>query len=446
VTRQKRIVLSACSAALIGWCSVQAQPTNSGPYSIDLPTALRLVGAQNLDVQIARARLVEARANRQSAVEQFFPWLAPGIGFHRRDGVAQAVPSGVISDAHYDSYYPGVTLGAQLSVGEALYNNLAAKQLVKASDLALETQRQDATLSAAQSYFELAKAKALVAVARQAMQTSQEYQQQLHTAVAAGIAFKGDELRVQTQTERYQIALRQAFERQRVAGADLAQVLHLDPSVELIPLDTGEAPIRIFETNAPLALLVGQALQSRPELLQNNAILSASRATKDAAVYGPLVPALTAQVFGGGLGGGPDGGPSNFGAEGDYTLGLTWRIGPGGLFDVGRIGASKAKVAVAELNGAKLKDAVIAQVVSALARMQSLGDQIPLVQQNLATAAETLRLTRERKQFGVGVVLEDILAEQALTQARADFFSAVAEFNKSQYALSRAVGGPQLVP
>jgi outer membrane protein TolC len=40
--------------------------------------------------------------------------------------------------------------------------------------------------------------------------------------------------------------------------------------------------------------------------------------------------------------------------------------------------------------------------------VQSLCAQIALAQQNLATATETLRLTRERKQYGVGNVLEDI--------------------------------------
>ena len=34
-------------------------------YPIDLPTALRLAGAQNLDIQIAREHLNEALANRE---------------------------------------------------------------------------------------------------------------------------------------------------------------------------------------------------------------------------------------------------------------------------------------------------------------------------------------------------------------------------------------------
>jgi outer membrane protein TolC len=58
----------------------------------------------------------------------------------------------------------------------------------------------------------------------------------------------------------------------------------------------------------------------------------------------------------------------------------------------------------------------------------------------VATASEALRLTRDRKQYGVGVVLEDIQAQQELTRARATHVTSIAEFNKAQYALSRAVG------
>ena len=423
--------------------AVRGQPTNER-YPIDLPTALQLAGAQNLDIQIAREHLAEAQANRQSAVEQFFPWISAGAAYHRRDGVAQAVPAGTISDAHYQSYNPGAAVTAQMDLGDAIYKSLAAKQLVKASDHALEAQRQDTTLSAAQGYFELAKAGALVEVVREAVRTSRDYQQQLHAAVASGIAFKGDELRVQSQTEHYEISVRQALERQRVAAAELALILHLDSQVELVPRDTFLAPITLFATNSAMAALVAQALPTRPELKQSQALLQAARAAKDGAVYGPLIPSVGAQAFGGGLGGGSDSGPSNFGAEGDYLVGVTWRIGPGGLFDSGRVNASKAQLAAAQLGEAKLKDTITSQVVISLTRVQSLWTQIALAERNLATATETLRLTRERKQYGVGIVLEDIQAQQDLTQARSEYFSALAEYNKAQYALNKAVGSAQV--
>jgi outer membrane protein TolC len=439
-------ILCTVGVLALTLCAGPAQTTNEEPYLIDLPTALRLAGAQNLDIQIARERLSEAEANRVSALEQFFPWISLGVSYHRRDGVAQAVPSGIISDAHYQSYSPGGTLAAQVALGDAIYNSLAAKQLVRASDQALETQRLDATLRAAQGYFELAKAAALVDVQGEALKTSQDYEHQLQNAVEAGILFRGDLLRVKTQSEHYGIALRQAQERQRVAGAELALTLHLDSKIELVPRATVLTPLTLFATNSSLDVLVAQALQSRPELKQSQALLLAARAAKNGAVYGPLIPSLGAQAFGGGLGGGPDGGPSTFAAEGDYLVGMSWRIGPGGLFDSGRINASKARLATVELGEAKLKDVITTQVVTNLVRVQSLAAQITLAQQNLATATDTLRLTRERKQYGVGIVLEDIQAQQDLTQARSDYFSALAEYNKAQYGLNTAVGGLQLKP
>ena len=419
--------------------NLPGQDTNE-VHPVDLPTVLRLAGAQSLEIQMARERLREAEAQRSSALERFFPWVAPGVSYHRRDGVAQAVPAGTISDAHFQSYSPGVTLAAQLDIGDAWYQSLAAKQLVRASSHGLEAQRQETLLAAAQLYFDLTSSKALVAVAADALQTSEAYRRQLHQAVGAGIAFKGDELRVQTQTKDYEILLRRAREQLKVSAVELARVLHLDPTIELVPQDTGLASLTLVETNATAARLIDQALVSRPELKQGNALLAAARDGHNGAVYGPLIPSLTAQAFGGGLGGGPDGGPTHFGAEGDYLVGLSWRIGPGGLFDPGRVRAHQARVAQAELSEAKLRDDISSQVVTALARVQSLSDQIELSQAKLAAATETLRVTHERKQYGVGIVLEDLQAQQDLERARADYLNSIAEFNKAEYQLAKYVG------
>ncbi len=409
-------------------------------HLIDLPAALRLAGAQNLEIQMARERLKEAEADRLSALEKFFPWIAPSITYHRRDGVAQAVPAGTISDAHFQSYSPGAALTAQVELGDAIYKSLAAKQEVKAVDQALETQRQNTILAAAKGYFDLVKALALREVAEASLKTSQDYENQLHEAVAAGIAFKGDELRVQTQTRQYQMALRQAAEAQRVAAVELARILHLDSRVELVPQDRGLSRLTLFEPKLPVGGLVEEGWRARPELKESQALIAAAQQTTKGTMYGPLVPSLYAQVFGGGLGGGPDSGPSNFGAEGDYLVGLSWRIGPGGLFDSGRIKSSKARLAGAQIDDAKIKDDIAAQIVTGHTRVQSLSDQIGLAEGKLASATETLRLTHERKQFGVGAVLEDLQAQQDLDRARSDYVNVLAEYNKAQYTLRRAVG------
>src|SRR5689334_5444116 len=115
-----RIAIAAAIGLSFWVPFIQAQ-TNTNSYPIDLPTVLRLAGAQNLDIQVARARLREAEANRSAALEQFFPWVTPGVQYHRRDGVAQAVPAGTISAAHFESYSPGATAVAQVALGDAIY-------------------------------------------------------------------------------------------------------------------------------------------------------------------------------------------------------------------------------------------------------------------------------------------------------------------------------------
>lgn len=416
-----------------------AETNSPGSQPIDLPTALRLAGAQNLDVKIARERLAEAKANHQSAVSEFFPWLSPGITYRQHDDKIQDVEGNII-DVNKHSYAPGATVGVHLDLGDALYKTLAARQLSQAAAHALEAQRQDTVLAAAQGYFELALAQGAVGVANEAVRISSNYETQVNSAVEAGIAFKGDLLRARVQAERNRLASRQSQELRRIAAARLAQVLRLDPTVELVPQDSDIVPLALIETNSALDALVAQTLASRPELKQTQSLTAAARDAKNGASYGPLIPTLGAQGFWGGLGGGRDGVSDTFGGQQDYIVGASWRIGPGGLFDFGRVRSTEARLRIAELSSDKLRDELTRQVVEAFTRWQSLSDQLDTTRRALAAAEESLQLAQQRKEFAVGVVLETIQAEQDLTRARLDYVKAVAEFNKAQYTMKKVTG------
>ena len=434
-----RFTIYALVTLAVGFRDVRAQETSRSMMPIDLPAVLRLAGAQNLDVQIARAKLAEAKANHQSALIQFFPWLSPGITYRQHDDKIQDV-SGNIIDVHKYSYAPGATAAVQLDLGDAIYKALTAKQFAKAADFALEAQRQDSVLAAAQGYFELALSQGAVGVANESVRISSNYETQLLSAVEAGIAFKGDLLRSRVQAERNRLLLRQAQEQQRVAVAKLAQILHLDPAVELVAQDSELAPLALIETTAALDSLVQQTLAARPELKQNASLVSAARDTKNGASFGPLIPSIGAQGFWGGLGGGRRGIGEKFGGQEDYLVGASWRIGPGGLFDFSRVRSAGARLKIAELTSDKLRDDVTRQVIEAFTRWQSLGDQLAMTKRALAAAEEGLRLAQQRKEFAVGIVLETIQAEQDLTRARLDYLKTVADFNKAQYNLAKATG------
>jgi len=416
-----------------------AEDNAAQAYGIDLPTALRLAHAQNLDVEIARQRLAEAKADHASAMWQFLPWIAPGAAFRRHEDRTQAV-DGALLDADKQSIALGATLTAQVDLGDALFRTLSTKQLVSAASSGVGAQEQDSTLAAAQGYFDLLRAKVLTDVVGDALKTSQEYERQIHAAVDAGVAFKGDELRVQTQTERYRVSLSQALEQKRIAAARLAQVLHLDPLVELVPQDNELVPLALVQTGADVQSLLQQAMDARPELKQNQALVAAARDARNGAMYGPLIPSLGVQAFLGELGGGVGSATGDYGGSRDYYVGLNWRIGPGGLLDFNRIHASEARLSIAQLKATKTSDDIARQVLESHTHLRSLGDQMVASRGMLSSATETLRLTRQRKQVGVGLVLEDIQAQQELVRARADYSSLIAEFNKAQYVLSKVLG------
>ncbi|MBI2928679.1 MAG: hypothetical protein HYY24_23700 [Verrucomicrobia bacterium] len=71
-----------------------------------------------------------------------------------------------------------------------------------------------------------------------------------------------------------------------------------------------------------------------------------------------------------------------------------------------------------------------------------LADQLERARPALAATEEGLRLAEMRKEFGVGIVLENIQAEQDLTRARQDYANAIADLDKAQFVLAAATGQP----
>src|SRR5438876_3551394 len=405
------VILLTAATLFVGVPPVAAESHRSlQVLTIDLPSALRLAGARNLDVQLARKKLAEARAAEESAIERFFPWVAPGITYRRHDNLIQNT-EGTIEEVHKQSYAPGGTVLAQTDIGDAIFKSLEAHQLTKAARHGLDAQQQETILAAALGYFDLAAAHEAVGVAREVSRASRDYAAEIDRAVSAGIAFKGDALRVKVQQQRDEIALRRAEENVRLASAKLVQILHLDPAVELIPCDASVVPLSIFSAKESLGDLVSQALAARPETQQSAALLSAAQHAKNGAVYGPLIPTVGGEAFFGGLGGGMNSETGHFGESEDYAALLTWRIGPGGVFDFGNIHARQARLRGAAFAADKVTDQVANEVVTSRARAQSLADQIATAKQSLSDAEEALRLGQERKEFGVGVVLETIQAE-----------------------------------
>lgn len=440
----RRLLLLALMAlmALLPVCGPVAGA--DGPQAINLESALRLAGAQNLAVALARERVREARAVQDQDRQALYPWLAPGLGYRRHDGNLQDIV-GDVFNASKQSGTAALGLIAQVEPGEAIYRSLASRQQVRAAEAGEDAERRLALFRAAAGYLDLCRAAAAVTATEEATRIAADFLRQVQEAVAAGLAFAGEVPRAEVEWERSRNLALQAREQVRLTSARLSQVLHLPPALELQPDLAEFVPVVLVETNRSLDSLVAAALQSRPELRQTDAQILAARERRKGVTTGPWIPTLGAGVTVGGLVGGRN---SEFGSGDDYqdyTVGLSWRLGPGGLGDRARIRAADSRVRRAELEREQAREEITREVVEAHVRTGSLAGRLALAGRTLAAAQKLWDLTRARREFGTGAVLETVEAERELTRTRLEHLATVAEHNRAQWELWR-VAGPDHPP
>jgi len=433
------IVIAATAQAQTPAVSPQPAAITGEVQPIDLPTALRLAGANNIDLALVREALVQAQAQNDAATLSFVPALNGGLGYAKHNGAIQDVSGNVIdATKQLHSAVGGIT--SQVNLGDAIFQKLAAGRLQNAAEYSVEAGRNITLQAAATAYFDLVSALTSVEIAREAVSISGDYQNQLDRAVGIGLANKSDALRVSVQTQGYQVALRQAEEIARNASVKLANILHVNPATRFQPTDKIVPQITLVPLETGLDALIGEAYDKRPELKASAATLDAADWQKTNSIYGPLIPTIGAQAMYGNISGGRLGVPSNSGGTQDYGVMFNWRVGQGGLFDFSRIDYAKSKLEQGRLNDARLHDDVGRQVVQAFEGAHSAFDQLQLTKRNVDLAQQSLQLSRGRKEFGVGAVLEVIEAQKDLVQARAAYLRSLTGYAENQYALAQAIG------
>jgi len=407
--------------------------------TIDLPTALKLAGADSLAVLLTEEKLREAQAREEGALWQLFPTLSPGIGYRNHSGRTQAV-TGQVLDADKASLAAGGTVQLQLELGEAVYRRLAAQQTTLAAGHGLVAQRRRAVLEATLAYLDLGLAEMSARLHEQSIRVARDYHAQVARAVTAGLASKSDELRASAQLNRAEVQGKQAGTTLAKASTRLCQLLRLKIVGTLRPMTTPITPLSFPEKDAPIQELLQKAMARRPELAENESLTAAAGKEADGARYGPLYPTLGAQYFAGGLGGSSSSARQDYASSTDTSVTLSWRIGAGGLFDHSRQATADARERQLRLRDAGLREQITREVVDAHAEAGSFVGQLELLRQQGEAADSALQLALRRKEFAVGVVLEAVQSQQDALQAKFEYLKALTEANKAQYRLRFAIG------
>jgi outer membrane protein TolC len=412
----------------------------TGITTIDLATALRLGGVNSVEVEYARAALREAEAKHAETRTRFFPWFTVGTGYRRLDGNTQDTP-GNITDVSKQSYQAGLGVVAELRIGDAIYQSLAAKQRAAAAGHAVESVRRNLHAEISTLYFELLKAQAAMKVSEQSKTLAADYEKQVTAAVAAGVAFEADHYRALAQTLRHDLATRKALEDVQVTSARLCEILRLPHGLDLRGLDQELVPLDFMPAAATLSAQVGRALDRRPELRSREAMLEAARLHTEGTVKGPLIPDLSLRATTGGLGGGKNGQTGGFDDSSEVIIGLGWRFGAGGIFDTSRTATAQARQDQESALLEKTRLRITSEVLEVIARVRSIDARLATTRKLLEATEKAYQLSRDRGATGVGGVLETLRAGEDLSFARLAWFELVAEYNKAQAALRRACGG-----
>jgi outer membrane protein TolC len=156
---------------------------------------------------------------------------------------------------------------------------------------------------------------------------------------------------------------------------------------------------------------------------------------------------LTAGLFGGGT----NASLANFSARQDWDIQVLWELRNLGFANRALVQQRRAENQLAELELFRVQDRVAAEVAQAYAQAQSaaarVGQAEAEVRDALDSADKNLRGLGQTRDAGKLLILvvrpqEVVAAIQALGQAYADYYAAVADYDRAQFRLYHALGHP----
>ena len=424
---------------------------------LDLGTALRLAGAQNPQLSIARQRVVEAVALRQLAAAQILPSINYGMNYDTHTGPLQQSNGNILSVNRSALYVgagsgavaagtvgvPGVVLEGNVAVG--VYGYLVSRQVVAQREFGAVAVRNQAFLKTTLAYSELLRAEGRRAVALQVRDEARRIAELTAAYANAGQGRHADAHRALTELETREADIKQAEGDILTASARLCNVLFLDPSLRLHPTDAFVVPQPIVPDPMPLGELIALSLLQRPELKERQAAIREAMLALEGAKVLPFSPTILIGYSSGGFGGGSNlvrpvfGG---FGGRSDFDVMAYWTLQNMGVGNLSLINVSKARFGVAQYQQIAVLDQVRAEVAEAYAKTHAQFSKIGISERAVKSGTAGLREDLLRIENTVAPAIETVDSLRLLARARYAYLDAIVDYNRAQFELYVALGQP----
>jgi outer membrane protein TolC len=442
-----------------------AQPPLSAgdrPLPINLPTALKLADVRAVDIAAAAERVRVAEALLEQAQVLWLPTVTVGGDYNRHDGRNQDTVGNVFDNSRSSMMLgagTGIGPAAVLNVGEAIFAPLVARQRLEALQADRQAAPNDTVVAVSDAYFTVQQARGELAGAAEATRRTEDLVRRTRQ-LAPALVPELEADRAEAELARRQQAESRGRERWEVASAELLRVLRLDPAARVEPAEPPHLRVDLIDLARPLDDLIPVGLLNRPELASQQAQVRATLALLRQERLRPLLPSVllrgystpvTGTLAAGYFGGGPNGFVGNGGLRSDLYLQVLWQLDNLGLGNRARVHQREAERRLAVIELFRLQDRVAAEVAQAHAQAVQAAGRAALAEREVRWARTSadknlLALGQPRTAGGQVQLLvrpqEAVASVQALAQAYADYYGAVADYDRAQFRLYRALGNP----
>ena len=430
----------ALTAALSVLCS---QSVFAATLELDLEETIQRALLTNPSVKIAESQRKEAKADYSAAksargisISLNHDSSRGGYADNQYDVAAGAFLGKRIDNSHSNSItaslpiFTGGELQGQIGQAKANY-----RSMLSAEEQAYNEMKETATTG----YFNMLNATNMKALRQESVDRLQAHLDNVIAQYNVGIVARADVLRSEvelanakqdyiTASNEYDVA---EATLNNIIGTPLNTTLKLKDSLQYVPYDND------------MAYCLAYSEQHRPELKQAEYGVDAAEAALVVARSGhmPKIYANASDNWGGN--------GSNWPGDDDenWSVGVTASVN---VFDSGvtwsKIHAAQEALVQAKESQRQIKDAVELEVRTDYLSMREAEKRISTAQVAVASAEEDYHIAVVRYQAGVGTNIDVMDAQEALTQAKTNYYQALYNYNTSKAALNTSMGVGVPVP
>jgi outer membrane protein TolC len=430
------------------------------PLPINLATALRLAGARPVIIAAAEASVQVAEAELSKANVLWLPSFNLGAGYYRHDGATQG-QSGNFYDNSKDQFFAGAGVTARVSMADALYAPLAARQVLRSREIDTKTAQNDSMLAAAVAYFDVQQARGRLAAIRNVVDKSLALGKAID-AQRLGIAKPTDLHRGRALLATFEDEASTAKEQWGLASAGLTRVLRLDPVAIVVPLESPNLRVTLISPQIAVDALIPIGLTGRPELASQQALVQAALVKIRQESMRPLVPSVILEGSPGSAGPGSylmtgifsstvNGVTNPSLGRADISVGLVWELQNLGFGNRALIRERRSEQEQLLVTLYHIQDTVAAEIAAAHVQVYSANARVAsaekgLLEATLAYEGSLVEMGKVEKSGELTVfvrrVFEVIDALRSLSKAYDNYFAGINDYNRAQFRLYRALGCP----